>query len=190
LGGSLVNDTELEELFGPVSGDNEVQFDPGLRLGFAGGYNLTDWFAAEFELGMTYNNVDKLGEASSFDAMYINVPYMVNVKLQLPNPSRLRPYVGAGVGGASSIMDIEHLYYGDAYITGSASDVTFAWQGFAGVELDLNENMSIGVEYRYVWTAGPEFDIDWGYYYSIETDLMAFDDIQTHSVSLLFNYRF
>lgn len=189
-GVSIVGDTQLKELFGPVIGDNSVEFDPGARFGVTAGYNFCEWFAAEGEIGMMWNEVSKMGNATRMDAMFYNAPFMVNAKFQLPNPSRVRPYVGAGVGGAGATMDINHLTYGDTRISGTASDFVFAWQGFGGVLFELNENMSVGVEYRYVRSQGPDFDIDWGWFSNIETERMSFGDIETHAISLLFNYNF
>jgi len=190
LGGSWVADTELKEVFGYSANGAKVTFDPGVRFGFGLGYNVTEWFAAETEVGVSWNEIDKMTGATHADACLINAPFTFNVKLQLPNPSVVRPYIGAGVGGASSVLDIDELVYGPARVSGSASDITFAWQGFAGVQFQLGENMSLGVEYRYVWTQAPDFDIDWGWYWNTWGNHARFGDIETHSVSLAFQYQF
>lgn len=198
LGGSWMEDTEVKAIFGDEIGDDgDMEFDPGVRFGLGAGYNVTEWFAAEFELGMNWNEVDKMGGARSLDAYWVNVPFLLNAKLQWPNATRLRPYIGAGIGGASSVLDIDHLTYetteADVFISGSASDVTFAWQGFAGVTFDINEYMSLGVEYRYQWTESPDLDMDWGSYYywgPWRDDRLEVDDIQSHSISLVFTYQF
>jgi opacity protein-like surface antigen len=189
-GGSWIKNTELKEVFGPVVPNAEVEFNPGVRFGLGAGYNVTEWFAAEAEIGMNWNEIDSMTGATRLDAMFINVPFLVNAKLQLPNATRFRPYVGAGIGGASSVLDIDELEYGPARIWGSASDVTFAWQGFAGVQYDFNDRFSLGVEYRYLWSDSPSFDIDWGWYWNISGRSTQFGDIETHSVSLTFQYQF
>ena len=51
VGGNITQDTTLNEFFGPVAADTKVKFDPGFRAGIAGGYQLTDWFAPEVEIG-------------------------------------------------------------------------------------------------------------------------------------------
>lgn len=190
LGGSWVGDTELHEVFGPVVPGAEVSFDPGVRFGLGFGYNVTEWFAAEAELGMIWNEIDEMTGASYVDARLLNVPFLVNAKLQWPNASVVRPYVGAGAGGASSVLDIDDLHYGNAFFWGSASDVTFAWQGFAGVQFELGQNMSLGVEYRYLWSESPSFDADWGFFAPLRSRQTRFGDIETHSISLAFNYQF
>jgi opacity protein-like surface antigen len=190
LGGAIVQDTKVKDLFGPVAGDNEVKFDPGVRFGLGAGYNFTEWFALEGELGMSWNDVDKLGDANPVDAMLISVPFMVNARFQLPNPTRIRPYIGAGVGGSSSVLDMDRLDYGNVRVYGSASDVTFAWQGFAGVQFEVNENLNIGLEYHYIWTDSPQFDIDWGWYWNAPRDYLTLDDIETHTLSVVVSYTF
>lgn len=194
MGGAIVQDTELREFFGPVPGNNEVKFDPGVRFGLAGGYNFTEWFALEGEFGMSWNGVDKMGDANPVDATLISVPFMMNARFQLPNPTRIRPYIGAGVGGSSSVLDMDHLEYQangeDWEVWGSASDVTFAWQAFAGVQFEVNEQLNIGIEYHYIWTDAPEFDIDWGWYHNVYRDYLSMDDIETHTLSLVVSYTF
>jgi OmpA-OmpF porin, OOP family len=190
IGGSWIGDTDLKEVFGPAVPGARVKFDPGVRFGLGVGYNVTDWFAGEAEIGMNWNNIDDMTGAQRVDAMFINVPFLVNAKFQLPNPSRFRPYIGAGVGGASSVLDVDELWYGNTRLWGSASDVTFAWQGFAGVQFDLNERMSLGVEYRFLWSDSPSFDIDWGWYWNIQGRQAKFGDIETHAVSFTFQYQF
>src|SRR5205807_6447818 len=56
LGGNVTLDTNLKEFFGEVTPGSKVKFDPGVRVGFAGGYSLTDWFAAEGEIGTRATN--------------------------------------------------------------------------------------------------------------------------------------
>src|SRR5436190_11389974 len=44
IGGNLTQETSLREFFGPVAPGSKVKFVAGLRQGFAGGHNFTDWF--------------------------------------------------------------------------------------------------------------------------------------------------
>src|SRR5947209_8180679 len=60
LGGNITQDTTLTEFFGPVAPNTKVKFDPGFRAGLAGGYQLTDWFAPEVEVGFMENKIDSI----------------------------------------------------------------------------------------------------------------------------------
>jgi opacity protein-like surface antigen len=189
-GGSWIADTDLKEVFGFVAPDAEVAFNPGAHFGFGVGYNVTEWFAAEAEVAVNWNEIDKMTGAERLDANFINAPFMINAKFQLPTPSGIRPFIGAGVGGASSVLDVNRLEYGPVRVWGSASDKTFAMQGFAGFQFDFNDRMSLGLEYRYLWSDAPEFDADWGWFWNAEGRHARFGEIQTHSVSLTFQYQF
>lgn len=73
---------------------------------------------------------------------------MSNVYFDLVNSSRLTPYIGAGVGGARVENEL------------GERDAAFAYQGRAGVELELSPSLSLGVEFSYFRTLeivyGPE----------------------------------
>src|SRR5260370_23140211 len=60
LGGNVTQDAALNEFFGPVAPGTKVKFDPGFRGGLTGGYQLTDWFAGEVEIGFLENHIDSI----------------------------------------------------------------------------------------------------------------------------------
>src|ERR1700674_1390158 len=86
-GGNVTLDTELKEFFGPVTPGSKVKFEPGPRVGVAAGYQLTDWFAAEGEFGVMVNNISSITDATSVDATFSNVPFLINAKFQCPGLS-------------------------------------------------------------------------------------------------------
>src|SRR5260221_10043216 len=107
LGGNLTQDTDLKEFFGPVAPGTKVKFDPGFRGGLTGGYQLTDWFAGEVEVGLFENQINSISGADRIhDAWFAHVPFLVNGKLQYPNTSPLTPYIGAGVGFSEALIDV------------------------------------------------------------------------------------
>src|SRR4029077_15030116 len=70
-GGQATQDTALKEFFGePLPSGAKVTFDPGIRIGFIGGFHVTDWFGAEFETGVMANNIRSMSGASRADAFY------------------------------------------------------------------------------------------------------------------------
>ena len=105
LGGNLTQSTGLKEFFGPVNPGSRVEFDPGVRFGVAVGYQFTDWFSLEGQTGFMANNISSITDATRLDAQYANVPFLANVRLQLPCHCRVTPYIGAGAGGSTTILD-------------------------------------------------------------------------------------
>jgi len=116
LGGNLTSDSEGsirgDPAFGYVFGARnmgfKVRFDPGERAGLACGYQISDWLAAEGEIGAMVNELNGLGLR---DGTFANVPFLFNVKLQYPNHTHWTPYIGAGLGISAAILDADILYF-------------------------------------------------------------------------------
>src|SRR5258708_40313835 len=66
LGGELTEDTRIRtgvdrEILGMVGAiKNTIHFDPGARVGFAVGYNVTDWLSGEAQIGTFVNSIDSV----------------------------------------------------------------------------------------------------------------------------------
>ena len=188
VGGGVTMDTDLNAFFGPVAPGSKVEFNPGLRYGLAAGYQFTHWFALEAEFGSMVTKIDQITDATQVDAWFSSVPFLVNARFQYQNSSPLTPYIGAGIGGAASILDMDYVEVNGYGVTGTASDAVFAWQAFAGLQYNLNDRMSIAVEYRFLWTDSPSWESD--YYYGSYNSNIRFGQIQSQSLSLAFRYRF
>src|SRR5258708_4527171 len=77
LGGNITENTDLKEFFGPVTPGSRVKFDPGVRAGLGGGYWLTEWLAAEGEIGVMGNRIKSITDATELhDAYFENVPFL------------------------------------------------------------------------------------------------------------------
>jgi opacity protein-like surface antigen len=189
LGGTLVQDTDLTEFFGPVAPGTKVKFDPGFRAGFTGGYQVTPWFAGEAEIGFMQNQIDFItGADRVHDTWFSNVPFLANAKFQFPNPSPLTPYIGAGVGFTESILSVDQISLGGTSLNGDLYDTEFAYQAFAGLRYRLNERMGLSVEYRYFAAEAPSWRAD--FTSGTATDTMRFGHTRTHIFSLAFDFRF
>src|ERR1700742_3602302 len=46
-GGVITPDTRVKSFLGSVDPNTKVRLDPGVYVGFIGGYKLTDWFPLE-----------------------------------------------------------------------------------------------------------------------------------------------
>lgn len=190
LGGVVTHDVSVNEFFGPISG-TKAHLDPGVRVGFVGGYQLCDWFSVEGETGVMANTIDSIdGGSVSGYASLDNVPFLANVRLQLP-PHRfpVSPYIGGGAGGSASIIDFrDNVTLNGVSGSGSAATVVFAYQAFAGLRWAINDNMGIGVEYHYFVTTGSDWRFD--NTFGTETDHIRFSGVQSHAASIAFDYRF
>jgi opacity protein-like surface antigen len=188
-GGTITQDTDLKEFFGSVAPGTKVKFDPGFRAGVTGGYQLTDWFAGEVELGFMENRIDSItGADRVHDAWFANVPFLVNGKLQYPNSSPLTPYIGAGVGFSEALIDVDQIDLGGTSLHGDMNDTVFAWQAFAGLRYRINDQMGLSVEYRYFAADSASFQPD--FTSGTPSDTMRLGRTQTHAISLAFDFRF
>lgn len=188
-GGNLTQKTDLKEFFGPVGPGTKVKFDPGYRFGLGGGYQLTEWFAAEAELGFVGNRIDSITGASTVhDSWFMNVPFLLNAKLQWPNRSRFAPYIGGGVGFSEAILDVGRITIDDTTLHGDNSDTVFAYQGFAGLRYRLNDQMGLSLEYRYFAAEAAEWKSDFAF--GTISDRMRFGATRTHSISVAFDFKF
>ena len=188
VGGTVTEDTTLKEFFGPVAPGTKVKFDPGIRVGLVAGYQLTDWFAGEFETGVMANNIESISGADVDNASFSNVPLLVNAVFRLPGASRFVPYLGGGVGGAAASLNSDHITIGGTTLDGGMSTMVFAYQAFAGIRYRINDRMGINLAYHYFGTSDP----DWKASATSGTasEHMQFTSMETHAASIAFEFRF
>lgn len=191
LGPSFAEDTGVTEFLGPAQGA-EVEFETGVRLDLAGGYRVTDWFGVEMETGFASMFVDHISGVGSVDvnnSSFTTVPLLVNVVFQVPNPSRLVPFAGGGVGGALSMFYADDITnYNTFFVDGSDSDAVFAFQGFAGLRFQINDAMSAGLVYKYFYTDAASWGVEDDFDQPIGD--IAFEEVKMHSVSAFFSVKF
>jgi opacity protein-like surface antigen len=188
VGGGVAADMDLKEFFGESVGNGTIELDPGLRLGVAGGYWVTDWFAPEVELGAVMNSIKNFGGSSQVEAAITQLPLMINAKFQLPNKTIATPYAGAGAGFSTTVLTADHLQLGGTYVDGSQADAVFCWQAFAGVRFTLADNMGLSLEYRFLAADGANWQAE--NVFGTTTDRIAFGDAKIQTVSIAFDWRF
>ncbi len=101
----------------------------GLRLEFNGTYR--------FESDLTSSN-GLAADYSAFSGMW-------NAWWDIANVGGFKPYIGGGVGFAVHKIDAS----GPVGSTGNRTDTTLAWQVGAGVGIDVTENLTVDVGYRF-----------------------------------------
>lgn len=156
----------------PFAFDSSADYDPGLgvytALGYAWGNNLR----TEVEFSYRSNDIDQIDPGASFTGFPSGsisgdtktYAVMLNALYDIDFGSAFTPYVGGGFGFASIDHDITgalatggaptdalSIAYGDQY-------TTLAFQGIAGVAVDLAENMVLDLSYRYFGTITDSVD--------------------------------
>jgi len=178
LGAALTDDTDLKEYPGLGRG-HHVEFDTGVRLSLSGGWRFTEWFRAGGEFGFIAHGI------KGADAIFYQCPLMGVVEFQLPNKTPLVPFIGGGPGFSTAIIgfDDDNLAGGD-FIDGSASDAVFAWQVYGGLRYKIDQNISVGVVYKYFEADAPTWEVN-----NTSSDI-RFGRTRTHSISASFAMSF
>jgi opacity protein-like surface antigen len=127
-------------------------FDHGLRVEVEFGYRINDIDEAEgtySEFNPYGNKVYEKDYFGSLSGEVMTSSLMLNIFYEFLPRSLVSPFVGAGIGIANVIGDID--YYDDE------NDTVFAYQLAAGVAFALNQNLKLDLQYRFFATEDPDF---------------------------------
>lgn len=201
LGVSLQGDYDItaEEGVDLSAFSPSVTFSPGVRLDCGFQMALAQNWALQLETGVIYNSIDTLdfnpsanGSASvPMDGSLLQVPLFANLLYHIPIQPNFQLYLGAGVGGMFSFLDME---------SDNTSAAAFSYQAIAGMSYQVNDSMDIGLAYKFTGTLSQTFsDLDtynnsyWGYYgyanYNTGTDKDV-EEAYNHSILVTFTFRF
>lgn len=139
-GASLLTDTDVT---GAVTGS--ASFGTGPIVGAAFGYDYPDSpVRSEVEFAYRSGEADAFGAGATGD--FASTTFMLNGYYDFATTSRLRPYLGAGVGYVTEI---------DFDISGGGAPGEYsdrggvAWQAMAGVAYAVSDRVSLSTELRY-----------------------------------------
>jgi len=143
-------------------------------LGFKLGYTLPRLNIFSFEFEYSYLNPDVDRTVWTYaDADYAKIEgdvsihnFMLNAIAKYPG-GKIHPYIGTGLG--VSYIDASVSATSTAH-SASDDDTVFAWQILVGIELDLTNNLSMDIGYRYFATESEsdhyyDYDYDYDYYH-------------------------
>ena len=189
VGPAFTTDGSLTEFSGFAAG-NKVSYDTGYALDAAIGFAFNPWISAEFETGLIANQISHVEGFTLDDTYLYNVPFMVNVTFKYNIPRTIvTPYVGAGLGGSVTGFDTDYFSNGHVSVYGSASTVVFAYQFYAGVRFELNDQMSVALGYKYFATGNSDFHYE--SFHHGQPDLhLGIEGVASHIVTVSFNMRF
>ncbi len=131
---------------------DRIDFDKGWAAGLIGGYSFANGLRPELELDHRSNHLDhdSLGTDHGLDraeSAFANLWY--DIKVPSGFFSVVHPYLGGGVGAVRS-------YYRNANLGGFpiADDYAteFGYQVGAGLNYDVTRHLTLGLDYRHVWT--------------------------------------
>jgi opacity protein-like surface antigen len=137
-----------------------VTFKPGIRGNITLGYNINRSWAAEFDTGVLWNSINSFDGTSlssvgaSFDTY--TIPLLANIVYRIPIKGPWAAYLGAGAGGAASILSYSQTYLGTRYSWGGSSFV-FGYQAKAGLQYNLSRNASVDIAYEFFGTTDPSW---------------------------------
>ena len=178
FGGALTDDVKLKSFPGATT-LGKVQFDPGVRMTVNGGYRFTPWFRAGGEFGFISHTIDGV------DAAMTHVPLLANIEFQLPNRSIVLPFIGGGPGVSISVLDIDNDFLGNGdFVDGSTSDAVFAWQAYGGLRFRINDEMAVGVVYKYYESEGSTWDVENSF------AEIRFGRVRSHGICVSFSMSF
>ena len=156
-----------------------LSMDAGIRFNFPIGYQPVDWFAVEFAPGIIWNkmsswNLELNGSATDssgsisgelnlpidVEGGYYQVPLVVNFIFKIPTDSPWVPYIGGGIGASFTYMNWTRLSYGG--ISEDISNVdgscwSLAYQGIAGLDYKITDEVSLGLKYIFTGTGNQNF---------------------------------
>ena len=127
--------------------ERDLDFNTGVRISIAQGYNLTPWAAVELETGFSYN------EMKHSDDWLGQVPILASAVFKYDSSCGWTPFVGVGGGGAVTLAKTA-LFHND-----SDYYLVAAWQGQAGLRYRVNQDLEIGLVYKYFGTTAPELEV-------------------------------
>ena len=146
----------------PVDLDN----DPAFVINGAIGMEVQPSLRVEGEIGLHNNTADLLPFSNEFT--FSMVSFMGNAYFDIPLPSPIKPYLGAGLG--LGIAGVEEEVGG---FTSTDSDLVLAGQLMVGLGYEISPKATLTFGYRYFTTTDPEFNV--GFAGNFETEYSSHD---------------
>lgn len=150
----------------PFLFDSSVDYDPGIGVYAAIGYDYAGPFRSELELSYRSNDiVDLDADGAGFSGIPEGsisgdtkaMAILMNLLYDFESDSAFTPYIGAGVG----VVNLDHDISG-SFTPGQPTDPLsiaygknkweLAYQGIAGVAVDLADGLKLDLSYRYFGT--------------------------------------
>ncbi|HRD29965.1 MAG TPA: outer membrane beta-barrel protein, partial [Caulobacter sp.] len=142
------DDTTADTGFGPLSIDPDDDWIGLARLG----YRLTPNWRLEVEGGWRPGELQSPPFDATGDAEVISL--MGNVIYDFMPDSVMHPFIGVGAGAARGQLGVLLV----PFVAVDDEDVTWAWQGIAGLTAKASDRMNVDLTYRYFQTGDFDFE--------------------------------
>lgn len=163
--GIVVPESTSVTISGSVTGSGNVNYDDGPAVLGMFGYHFNDYIVGEGELGyssLDYSNISgsltagSLGTISGKIGVNGNVDAVVGLFNALITPlgkSELSPYIGGGIGFASTDAKVNSLSANGvtAAVNSSNSETDLAADAVVGLDFGVTNHFSLGGRYQYLW---------------------------------------
>ncbi|MEM9705663.1 MAG: OmpA family protein [Pseudomonadota bacterium] len=139
--------------------DSTIDYENGIGVYTALGYAFGNDWRSEVEFSYRQNDTRFVSPSSGFGGFTTNFTdevksytIMANVLRDIQTGTFVTPYVGVGVGGAIIDTSYRGMNAGGSMINLDDRDPTLAYQGIAGLSIELAENLALDLSYRYLGT--------------------------------------
>lgn len=159
-GGSFAQEVDILDGTGFNGGGGKIKFQSGWTVDGVLGYKFCDYFSAEFESGVIWNNITAIGgqQLSGVASAHLDeVPVLANGIFTYPL-GNFKPFVGFGVGGAFGFFSGQDFQSLGGPATYRSMDATAIYQFEIGASYALLKNLDLGVQYRFVATSNHDWN--------------------------------
>jgi len=148
-GVNLLQDLHLKAIPDVGLDSGKFSFSPGYRVGVHMGVQVQDQVAIEFAPGLAWNSLHQTvvndTVVPGIKGEFRQIPLMVNGIYSIPLEGKLKPFVGLGAGAILSRLELNAG--GDK---SAEDDVTFGYQGMAGISYAATERLSVSLGYQFM----------------------------------------
>lgn len=157
---------------GPLIFDSSADYDNGIGVYSALGYDWGNNWRTELELSYRNNEIDSIAAdgagfsgwpSGTISGESKSLALMLNVLRDFEVGGNLKPYIGGGIGVADVNHDIAGsnpagVPFAPMSITYGPHKRLFAYQGIAGVAYELTEGLALDLSYRFFGTEKKSVD--------------------------------
>jgi OmpA-OmpF porin, OOP family len=147
----------------PASFKAHTNYDIGWLAGASAGYKWDGgWargLASEVEFTFRQNHINRIATSTpiTLGGDLHSYAIMLNGYYRFLNSTLFTPYIGGGIGEATTVLN--NTRFAGGLNTGpfSSTDAVLGYQGIAGVSYPIAPHLSMAAEYRYFATLRPGF---------------------------------
>lgn len=150
VGYGWVPDTSVDRVVGL---DGDVQAEGDWRFMLGAGYAFANNFRVQFDVMDRYNDTGAVGNVNPGNSDFQNVAAMLSGIYDFNRAGRFSPYAGLGIGLSETDFS---AWYPDGQRV-DQGDRGLSYQALLGLGIDLSDNVTADIEYRYFYGTDVSF---------------------------------